>query len=1743
MALYTSNGLRFSTYANGSEGIQGVGISGVTNYYYASSFDDINKIPVESDEAWKPSVQDLPENGKFNEINKYLWNYEKISYTNGTSANTGRIVIAIYSKDGDPGKGIKDVYEYYKLTATNEAPQTKPTLSNDNEWTKYVAGATIPTPTQTYPYLWNYEIIEYTSGDPTTSGPVCIGMGSTSPYTISLDNDFSSVPTDSFGTVSSSWQDTIIPTVYYGYTQESWVNNATEGLGLFASATGVDVAYDTVNKQYVVSNFASNALVGTVNFVLKKDNVKVAEAKYEVVKQRAGADGINSGYLVLASPQSIHINQNNEADVETTYVELAQYGNAINSSFKWYVNVPGISDEAMEIQPYGDNNKIIYVDENNPFRVGISSEVFTRINTQLSALEIAAAEVDSENEPQLTNGYFGVVTIFATRDGANGEDGTNTRYIYYNCAGTETDPPPSATITQYDGGISQSQLKTLGWTDSPTGVSEDKPYEYMSISTKPAGAAGTTSWREFSTPALWSKWGEKGQDGDGVTYIYYRSNSATAPSKPASYEDAKDNDWTDDPQGVTDQQQYEYVVQIKTGAKGTISEPKLWAKWGETGESGEYIYAKTNPTVLHRKDMPEKITVSVYKKIGANTPELYKQSTTLCTIQKDNGNETSLGYISTGTINIPQSYFNNAKTQITINVYTNPTKKTIIDKITIDVLDDGESVYYIYHDKNEGGLPALPTEKDYTKIPLIKSAEYNGWYRNQTSDSVYSSSKIATATTQATVDWNPVIRISGTATTYDDLWNALNDSAKKDASGIYPLGDGYIGINADLIKTGALCVGETPQFKDDVVTDWKNNVLYVDSKNGYFRATKGKIGSMEIGDLVDGIQEKTNPNLLLNSNFAAGKKNWKNIKSRYTTVTKNPDGIYVPWTRDTEIIGNDATDVVDTKDREFVSKGKQILRIRVDHEQPLTEDGNFVWNGVTGLFTPDDCNIKQDEKITVSCKCRVESIVSTDHAKVNRIGFAIKGYNSDGTRDNTGFGHNLSYQEIFNNAPKYTEWFDFSHTFTATKDLYNCELYVYIAAGGEVYFADIKIERGSSKTPWCANSLDKYNNGVNLYTTGTSMGMGGPAASGNNYYKIELPVKASGFPEEQVSYYFSADVEVYDNKKLDSLDVGFATWNTAATTSDKWVGDSHIITNLKITNTYSDGGKFKGIVSGRLYVPRKIQPNPAVNESSLLIKMIVYPGKRGETGGNQITLSNIKIQEGTVSTDYDTFSSDVNGDFSWQFSPTKGITMWNGEQGSGAVTGQNKDDNVVFKIYNTTEGHKLFVRGEVVAEAGSIAGWQLNSVIFQEKEIPVFQSRSSQINGFYYATGLGISNNINDPVFWAGMRTGGGYYNPWAVDSVPGWSLERVLKERTPFYVTGTGEMYATAGEIASWKIKGYTNSNNNTVKMLYNYQQNGNGAINGVGIAFDTTPSDPAIWAGFNSTFSTHPWEHTDKKASNNASSEKWIDCCNFVVRNNGQFKLSYLKNNIGDDEEEGVYFGIDGLGFGRYLKIQPTLGIRFEQTEFDKTPGGRPTTNIYTSSFAHDLWQIQKDMTAGTNNVEIDDTGMHVGFYNGLSGQYAFDEYIEYGRSSIYHSHTSNSMGTIRGMVFDNSTSDRRLKNSIEMLDSVYSAFFDKLNPVRYKYNDGTSKRYHTGFIAQEVVSALENSGLTTQDFAGVMLNNPGTEEECWYLRRDEFVALNTWQIQKLKPRVSKLEETILDYEARISNLETELENLKNS
>lgn len=116
---------------------------------------------------------------------------------------------------------------------------------------------------------------------------------------------------------------------------------------------------------------------------------------------------------------------------------------------------------------------------------------------------------------------------------------------------------------------------------------------------------------------------------------------------------------------------------------------------------------------------------------------------------------------------------------------------------------------------------------------------------------------------------------------------------------------------------------------------------------------------------------------------------------------------------------------------------------------------------------------------------------------------------------------------------------------------------------------------------------------------------------------------------------------------------------------------------------------------------------------------------------------------------------------------------------------------------------------------------------------------------------------------------------------------------------------------------------------------------------------------------------------------------------------------------------------------------------------------------------------------------------------------------------------------------SSDRRLKNNISSDLDRYIPFFMRLQPSVYRFNSGRSGRFHTGFIAQEVEDALRDSGLSTQDFAGLVkcsgLNDAHSKYTDEYsLRYAEFISLNTYMIQRLYRRIDELEQKLQAIEA---------------
>ena len=119
---------------------------------------------------------------------------------------------------------------------------------------------------------------------------------------------------------------------------------------------------------------------------------------------------------------------------------------------------------------------------------------------------------------------------------------------------------------------------------------------------------------------------------------------------------------------------------------------------------------------------------------------------------------------------------------------------------------------------------------------------------------------------------------------------------------------------------------------------------------------------------------------------------------------------------------------------------------------------------------------------------------------------------------------------------------------------------------------------------------------------------------------------------------------------------------------------------------------------------------------------------------------------------------------------------------------------------------------------------------------------------------------------------------------------------------------------------------------------------------------------------------------------------------------------------------------------------------------------------------------------------------------------------------------------------TSDRNKKNSIEYNMGKYENLFFALKPTQYKLNNDESGKYHTGFISQDVETAIMDAGLSAKDFAGFAkeLDRDDHTTYHYFLAYSEFIALNTHMIQKLYTKIDELESKIKQLEGNSTGME---------
>lgn len=107
--------------------------------------------------------------------------------------------------------------------------------------------------------------------------------------------------------------------------------------------------------------------------------------------------------------------------------------------------------------------------------------------------------------------------------------------------------------------------------------------------------------------------------------------------------------------------------------------------------------------------------------------------------------------------------------------------------------------------------------------------------------------------------------------------------------------------------------------------------------------------------------------------------------------------------------------------------------------------------------------------------------------------------------------------------------------------------------------------------------------------------------------------------------------------------------------------------------------------------------------------------------------------------------------------------------------------------------------------------------------------------------------------------------------------------------------------------------------------------------------------------------------------------------------------------------------------------------------------------------------------------------------------------------------------------STSDRNIKHDIEPISDKYLNMLNKIKPVRFKLNNGTSDRFHIGFIAQDVEKAMKESGINSNEFAGWCKGIDSNGNEIQMLRYTEFIGLLVEKMGRLENKIEMLENLI--------------------
>lgn len=669
------------------------------------------------------------------------------------------------------------------------------------------------------------------------------------------------------------------------------------------------------------------------------------------------------------------------------------------------------------------------------------------------------------------------------------------------------------------------------------------------------------------------------------------------------------------------------------------------------------------------------------------------------------------------------------------------------------------------------------------------------------------------------------------------------------------------------------------------------------------------------------------------------------------------------------------------------------------------------------------------------------------------------------------------------------ETFKTTFTIPSNKELlqvFICTDYQYSTAGDwfEIQERTLKLEEGEKFTDWALAPGDQVSK--NFLTNG--------AGTVVDTFNTEDEHQYFDTGTDYRSLNHGTVVTISFDLEMKINSISFTSQGTLHTKPFLWVyntnrdGDN----SFESKQIYFENCAVGDTIKGRYSVQTKIIA-PSDNSQPSTVDCIEFYS--GYTSKNYYKISNLKLALGNNANIWEanpanSLPANLSGNYSWKFSPTEGIKMWNGSQTADPIFRVDKDG-----LYMKGNGE---FTGTITADGGKIANLEISDFGLSSDYLTI--SNSSLV--FKTSGTLELESE--------GQRT--------IVFNTLNELDNGEEKGPVQLYTTGERPFVIKNEGGAGLEFLQYTETQTakQKVKIFAEVESWLSGTSTFYGIAFKYEV------VGDNGTLPTrvnvYPYYHLDATKSIiitlDATAEGLVDLTIPSSNHSGYCTI----NGVSVSKPGALASGLDSYIVERSGHSVVGVGV-LKSYESPKLSLDISGSTVSWVSY------LEKEVSALNNSNNI-----------------------LYSLGSINPKTTTLSLGDTNhkwkavvvqtGGFVENS--DINSKNSISPLKENYSIFFDLIQPSLYRLNDDDSFEMHCGFVAQQIKQSLVESNIVPSDFSGLYFKG---ENESMALRYNEFIALNTWQIQKLKPRMASAEEKLIAYETRISALETEIENLKSS